>query len=307
MQEALIVGASGFLGRYVTNAMARSGYDVYGVGRSQERPYYLEDTITWIHGDARDLDFMTEIIRGKSVVLHLGGNGSPALANNAPLTSFIDGPLGSVTLMEACRIAGVERLIFASSGGTIYGPTDVVPTPEDHPSFGLGMYAVGKQVSEIYLKEFERLYGVKGFSLRISNPFGFGQRAAGGQGMIAYALESVRSRTAFNVYGDGKNIRDFIYAEDVADAFLACTVYSGEERVFNIGSGAGISIKEVLDVLDQHLSPHRVERVFAQSRSIDIPKSVLDISKAKRELRWEPTTSFSDGIKQTVSRFFSST
>lgn len=303
MKEVLVTGAGGFLGRYVANALAKSGYRVSGVGRSQYGASHLHESVSWIQGDARDAEFMKDAVAGKSVVVHLAGHGAPALSNQMPLDSFVSGPLMSLIAMEACRVNNVERLIFASSGGTVYGPTDVVPTPEDHPSSGYGIYAVGKQVSEVYLKEFERLYGVRGFSLRIANPFGSGQIAAGGQGLIAYALDSVKNCAPFTVYGDGENIRDLVYVEDVADAFVACAGYTGDERVFNIGSGSGISIKTTLNLLDEYLQPYRIERTFAKARGVDIPKSILDVTKAKVELKWRPQTSFSDGVRRTVESF----
>ena len=306
MKEVLVTGAGGFLGRYVANALARSGYHVSGVGRSPDAPSYLDASVVWIQGDASDPEFMKDVAAGKSVVAHLAGHGAPALSNQMPFESFVNGPLMSLAVLEGCRVNNVERLIFASSGGTIYGPTNVVPTPEDHPSSGVGIYSVGKQVSEIYLKEFERLYGVKGFSLRIANPFGSGQIAAGGQGLIAYALDSVKNSAPFTVYGDGENIRDLVYVEDVADAFVAAANYTGDERIFNIGSGSGVSIKATLDVLDEHLKPYRIERTFAEARGVDIPKSILDVTKAHDELKWHPKTTFSEGIKRTVASFLSS-
>ena len=306
MKKVLVTGAGGFLGRYATNVLARSGYRVSGVGRSPKAPSGTEDSVDWIQGDVSNLAFMTDVVAGKSIVVHLAGHGAPALSNQMPFDSFVNGPLMSLTAMEACRVNNVDRLIFASSGGTVYGPTSVVPTPEQHPTFGVGLYAVGKQVSEVYLREFERLYGVKGFSLRIANPFGSGQIAAGGQGLIAYALDSVKNCAKFTVYGDVENIRDLVYVEDVADAFVACANYTGEERVFNIGSGSGVSIKTTLDLLDEHLKPYRIDRTFAEARGVDIPRSILDVSKAKLELKWHPQTSFSDGIRKTVTSFLSS-
>lgn len=302
MKEVLVTGAGGFLGRYVANALAKSGYRVSGVGRSHA-PSHLDESVSWIQGDAQNPEFMKDAVAGKSVVVHLAGHGAPALSNQMPLDSFVSGPMMSLIAMEACRVNSVDRLIFASSGGTVYGPTDIVPTPESHPSSGFGIYAVGKQVSEVYLKEFERLYGVRGFSLRIANPFGSGQIAAGGQGLIAYALDSVKNRAPFTVYGDGENIRDLIYVEDVANAFVACASYTGDERVFNIGSGSGVSIKTTLNVIDEFLHPYRIERTFVKARGVDLPKSILDVTKAKLELKWHPQTSFSEGVRRTVDSF----
>lgn len=296
----LVTGAGGLLGQAVCNNLAQLGYSVYALGRSA-RPAGLASTaVTWICGDAGDPETMFSACEAKSAVIHLASTASPALADSNPREDFLNGPALSMTVLDACRQQSVDRFIFASSGGTIYGHAAKVPTSEGEPLHPKGIYGIGKSVTEQYMAAFERLYGLKCFSLRISNIFGPGQRTAGGQGVIAYALAAALSGQPFTIFGDGENIRDFIYVSDAAVAFAACLAYSGTERVFNVGSGIGVSINAIVDLIDECMSAGKIRRIYQPSRAVDVPISLLDITRIGQELGWKPEVDIRQGIRMTV-------
>lgn len=300
MPRVLITGAGGFLGAHICRKLLGLGYEVYGLGRSVV-PRQLEASgVRWLQGDMSDLVFLAAACEGKDTVIHLASSGSPANANVEPFNDFIHGPTLTVALLEACRVKSVPRVIFASSGGTIYGTPDVVPTPEVSPAKPIGIYGTGKHVSEIYLRAFESLYGIECLSLRISNPFGPGQNPMGAQGVVAYALTAALSGKPFTIYGDGENIRDLVYVDDVSEAFASCLSYKGAERTFNVGSGNGVTINQVIMLIDHYLGTESVPKVHKSPRAVDVRTSILDISRSIQELGWSPKVTIEDGLRRTI-------
>ncbi|MCD7109680.1 NAD-dependent epimerase/dehydratase family protein [Rhizobium sp. DKSPLA3] len=299
-ERVLVIGASGFLGKAVCVRLSELGYRLTGLSRSPKPENLGNVELDWVQADAADLKAVARTCHGQSAVIYLASGASPARADTEPYMDFTSGPALALVALEACRMQSVNRFIFASSGGTIYGKASEVPTNENYQPRPEGIYGLGKLTIEHYMELFQKLYGMKCVSLRIANPFGPGQKMAGGQGVIAYALNSAMSGEPFNIFGDGEHIRDFVYITDVANAFHECLKYDGNVPAFNVGSGVGVSINAVIKMIDRCLGGSGLQINRLPPRAVDVPVSLLDTRLILAETGWRPLVNIEDGLKATV-------
>jgi len=292
-----VLGAGGFLGTNLCRGLQPRVASVRAFGRRQSFPSALTG-VEWIPGDFSDPTSVATAISGCDTVFHLVNATTPASANIDKLADLQSNVAPTLRLLEACREAGVKRVIFISSGGTIYGLPKQVPTPESAPTDPITAYGISKLAIEKYLGLYEYLHGLQYRVLRVANPFGPYQTALKSQGVIAAFMHQCAAREPIHIWGDGSSVRDYVYVTDVVDAMLAAAQHQGPSRVFNIGGGQGRSLLDILDVI-KRVSGTTPEIQFSPSRSVDIPRSVLDISLASQELGWTPLTTFDDGMQRT--------
>ena len=203
--------------------------------------------------------------------------------------------LGTIRLLDHAVKSGLKKIIFVSSGGTVYGKPLQTPIPETHPTNPLCSYGINKLSIEKYLGLYHELYGLDYTVLRMSNPFGERQRTDASQGAVAVFLgKAIRGET-IEIWGDGSVVRDYVYIHDVILALLAALDCSCEEHVFNIGSGKGVSLNELLDSIE-NITLYPTRRRYVKSRLFDVPDNVLDIDRAVSLLDWSPQISFEDGL-----------
>jgi UDP-glucose 4-epimerase len=204
-------------------------------------------------------------------------------------------------MLEICRISGIRKIVFVSSGGTVYGLPQTVPIPESAATEPVCAYGVSKLAVEKYLHLYRRLHNLDYAVLRVANPFGAYQRPDRRQGVIAAMIHRILQNEPVEIWGDGRVVRDFIYIEDVVRALIEVVGYGGSYRVFNIGSGVGRSILEVIANVGTVLRRPRVVPVHKPGRATDVPVNILDISLIKKELGWTPTTDWLDALGATAS------
>jgi UDP-glucose 4-epimerase len=292
-----VLGAGGFLGTNLCRELQPQVASVRAFGRRQSFPSALIG-VEWIPGDFTEPTSVATAISGCDTVFHLVNATTPASANIDKLADLQSNVAPTLRLLEACREAGVKRVIFISSGGTIYGLPKQVPTPESAPTDPITAYGISKLAIEKYLGLYEYLHGLQYRVLRVANPFGPYQTALKSQGVIAAFMHQCASREPIHIWGDGSSVRDYVYVTDVVDAMLAAAQHQGPSRVFNIGGGQGRSLLDILDVI-KRVSGTTPEIQFSPSRSVDIPRSILDISLASQELGWTPQTTFDEGMQRT--------
>ena len=298
-RTALVVGGNGFMGAHVVRALATGGWRVR-VLDLRERPL-LEPPPAFelVTGDYGDEAILDRALEGVDAVVHAAGVALPSAGLREPLRD-VEGELArSLRLAACCAERGVGRIVFASSGGTVYGETPLERVSEDHTPAPVTSYAVMKLATEHYLRVFRRLHGLDSVVLRIGNPYGPGQSPDGRQGFVAVLLGSLLSGRPFELWGDGSVVRDFVYVEDVARAFLAALrVGAHAPRLYNVGTGRGLSLRAMVAAV------HRVTGIappvaYRPGRPIDIPRNVLDCSRAARHLGWAATTSLDEGLRST--------
>lgn len=207
-----------------------------------------------------------------------------------------------VRLVELLRLRPEVGLTFLSSGGAVYGNVDTPPAAESTPADPISSYGILKLTVEMYLTAYARLYGVPVRILRVSNAFGPGQLWAKGQGIVPRLLHCAVTGERFSVYGDGCDIRDYVYIDDVAGAVLAMVSSDLPFALFNVGSGAGHSVLDVVRVVEG-VSGHRIGIEHLPHRPFDVRNIVLDIRRIQAHMDYHPVA-FRDGVQRTwQSRF----
>jgi len=193
----------------------------------------------------------------------------------------------------------IPKIIFISSGGTVYGNPMYLPIDEKHPTDPLVSYGITKLAIEKYLQLYSHLYGIRAITLRVANPYGERQRIETAQGAIGVFLHHALKGLPVEIWGDGSITRDYIHVSDVAEAFVRAVEYSDAKSCFNISSGAGTSLNELIGMLENVLGK-RVEIRYLPGRPFDVPVSILSNDLARDELEWAPSISMRDGIARTA-------
>ena len=238
-------------------------------------------------------------IDGVDVVVHLVSTTVPATSSDDPIFDIGSNLVASVQLLNLMVAQKVRKIVFISSGGTVYGKPDYLPIDERHPTEPRVPYGITKLAIEKYVRMFEYLHGIEATILRVANPFGPGQRPGTGQGVISTFLDRAIRDQPCEIWGDGTVVRDYLYVGDVADAFARAVDLGGEPSVFNICSGSGVSLNDLLSLMERVLG-HDVARTYSPGRLFDVPVSVLDGSLAQQKLGWEPRVQLEDGIRRTA-------
>lgn len=295
----LIVGGAGFIGSHLCDALLSEGHSVRVFDRLGIPPYRQfndQESIEWLQGDFTSAAEIEHAIAGCHVVFHLVSTTLPKSSNDDPIYDVESNVVGTLRLLEAARRASVEKVVFVSSGGTVYGIPKCVPIPETHPTEPVSSYGIGKLTIEKYLHLYHLLHGLDYTILRLANPFGERQRANAAQGAVAVFMSRAIHNQPIEIWGDGSVVRDYIYIADVVDALLKAACYRGDQHLFNIGSGQGKSLNQILDAIES-LTQSPVARTYFPGRAFDVPTNVLDITHAKEHLNWSPKVSFDDGLE----------
>jgi UDP-glucose 4-epimerase len=292
-----VLGAGGFIGINLCQALLREGNLVRAFGRQQLSPEELEGC-EWISGDFSNTSDVSAAINGCEIVFHLVTATTPATANVDKVADLNSNVTNTLHFLDVCLTSGVRKVVFVSSGGTVYGVPDQVPTSESAATNPISAYGISKLAIEKYLGLYKYLYGLDYIILRVSNPFGPFQLARKNQGVIAAFLERVFEGKSIEMWGDGSVTRDYIYIDDVVKALIVAAKYDGVIRIFNIGSGTGRSLKQIASAIDECVDVP-ISIVHLPSRAVDVPVNILDISLAANDLGWSPGTSFKDGLNFT--------
>jgi UDP-glucose 4-epimerase len=293
----LVLGGSGFIGSHVVDALLAAGHAVRVYDRAPERFRPTPSGVEFMQGEFGDTASLAEALVGVDMVFHLVSTTVPSTANLDPIADVQGNLINTIRLMELMRAQGVERLLYLSSGGTVYGVPQVDPVPETHALNPVTSYGIVKVAVENYIRAEQHLHGLKPVILRPSNPFGPRQGHGGVQGVIGTFMWRVAKGEGMQLWGDGSIVRDFIHVRDLAELCLACA----EQEVtgtFNAGAGEGHSIRQVLDGIAE-VSGLLVEPEMKPGRAFDVPRVVLDVTAAEKATGWTPRTGFRDGLAET--------
>ncbi len=298
-KPVLVIGGNGFVGSALVKKLHEHGHEVIGMSRSKENKLTTLSSVEWINASINDDDALNAVLPKVDVCFHLASSTVPQTANLNPRNDIATNLIGTVGLLEAAVEAKLKRLIFVSSGGTVYGPPQIVPIPEEHKLEPTTSYGITKAAIEKFIHLFQQRDGLDSIILRLSNPYGPGQKTHGTQGVIAAFAYRILNDLPIELWGDGSTIRDFIYIDDAINGLMASIDYSGTHRVFNIGSGIGISISEIIKKIEDACNKKANIHVKGKIK-LDVDKNILDIKKAATELKYQPETSIEDGIKKTI-------
>jgi UDP-glucose 4-epimerase len=300
--KCVILGGGGFIGSHLASSLLRRGYKVRTFDRL-ERIVPDSDIETadleWFQGDFQDQKDLASALEGVDVVYHLISTTIPQSSNENPLYDIQTNVVATLQMLDLMLELGIRRIVFVSSGGTVYGVPQRIPLTEDHPTNPICAYGISKLSIEKYLALYNHLHNLDYTILRLSNPYGAGQDGMRGQGVLAAFCSAVKQGLPLQIWGDGSVVRDYIHIDDVCEVMSGVLSYSGPERIFNIGSGVGASLNQLVDVLRQ-VSDAAVAVEYLQARNCDVPVNVLDIARAEHTLSWAPQIDLYQGVSRLL-------
>jgi len=293
--KILVLGGNGFIGSHVVDGLLSEGHQVRVYDRTPEHYRAPIQGVEYRFGEFSDSACIAEALTDVDAVCHLISTMLPATSNMDPLGDIQGNLINTVQLLEQMRKQGVQRILYLSSGGTVYGNPEILPIPETHQLRPICSYGVVKVAIENYLMMYKKLYGFKPIVLRPSNPYGPRQSHTQLQGVISMFLGKYVNSEPLEIWGDGSIVRDYMYIDDLSKLCVKA-LESDLCGIFNAGSGEGHSINEIVTLIDSLFSEH-VDVIYHEGRDFDVKKVVLDIRAVKSELDWEPMVALADGIE----------
>ena len=310
--KALVTGGAGFIGSTLVDRLLAEGNPVDVVDNLStgslanlaDARRSKEGRMTFHQIDIRSPDLAELMNRCRpDVVFHLAAQADVRVSVADPLFDADVNVMGSLRVLEGARSSGAHKVVFASSGGTIYGdpaPADL-PVKESHPQNPLSPYGVAKKVVSDYLNAYRELHSLEFTSLALANVYGPRQDPHGEAGVVAIFAGRLLEGQPCTIYGDGKQTRDFVYVDDVVDAF-ARAAERGGGLVLNIGTGDETSVNDLYRTLAGRAGVDR-PAVTAPPRPGELQRSCLDPGRARIHLGWEPWTSLDDGAAAVIDWF----
>jgi UDP-glucose 4-epimerase len=298
-RRVVVTGGAGFIGSHVADAFLARDYGVLVIddlstGSEDNVPTAAEFERIDIVDDAAVARVFSSF--RPNAVCHLAAQASVTASVHFPERDLSVNVRGTFNVLEAAKDVGAP-VVFASTGGALYGDNAPIPSPETTWAEPLAPYGASKLAGEAYVATWGRLHGVANVVLRLGNVYGPRQNPHGEAGVVAIFSERLRLRDAPVVYGDGRQTRDYIYVSDVASAFVLAAE-GGRAATFNVGWGREVSVLDLLEVL-QRLAPAPVEPSFEPLRAGELTHSALDSTRLRSTLGWEPRVGLQEGLSAT--------
>jgi UDP-glucose 4-epimerase len=307
--RTLVTGAAGFIGSTLVDRLLADGHSVVGVddlssGRSTNLgPAERHDAFEFAKADIVDADLIGLFADVKpEAVFHLAAQISVKHSVDDPQFDSSVNVVGTVRLAEAARRAGVRKVVHTSSGGSVYGTPPVYPTSEDVAVDPSSPYAASKVCGEVYLNMFRNLYGLDCSHIAPANVYGPRQDPHGEAGVVAIFAQALLAGRPTKIFGDGTDTRDYVFVDDVVDAFVRASGEAGAGQRFNIGTGVETSVRQLHSEIAAAVGSAD-EPELHPPRLGDLKRSCLDIGRAKAVLGWTPKIALKDGVPRTVDFF----
>ncbi len=301
--KTLVTGGAGFIGSTIVDALIAEGHEVLIVDNlSSGRRENVNPSARFVDIDIRDRGIASLFKSEKPVtVFHYAGQIDVRRSISEPLFDCDVNLKGLLNILTSAAENSCKKFIFASSGGAIYGDVAELPATEDSPVSPISPYGVAKAAGELYLQCFQRMSGLDYVALRYSNVYGPRQDPIGEAGVVAIFTHTMLHGIEPEIFGDGKQTRDFVYVDDVAAANLKALAASGS-GVYNIASGTELSINNLFAVI-AGLTGYHGKVSHAAPRPGEIQRTYLDCSRALTDMSWKPSVSIEEGLARTVGYF----
>lgn len=301
--KILVTGGAGFIGSNVVDAYIEKGYDVVVVDDlSSGKKENLNRKVKFYKLDICD-EALEEVFKEEEIdiVNHHAAQVDVRKSIADPAFDARINIEGSLNILENSRKYKIQKIIFASSGGVIYGECGGLPPNEDSPVSPLSPYGVSKYAVECYLSTYAKIYGLKYTTLRYGNVYGPRQDPYGEAGVVAIFSGKMLNNEETNIFGDGEQLRDYVYVGDVVKANILC-LESGDNEIFNIGTGTSTSVNCLFSEMKE-LTHYSKEAMYKPPRAGELIRSSLDAGKAAKKLGWKAEVSFKQGLKKTIEFF----
>jgi len=300
-KKCLILGGGGFIGSHLAEKLLEKNYDVVIFDKlnfSRKNINHILDRIKVVEGDFNNEIDLKSALKDIDIAFHLVSSTLPAKSNENPIYDVETNLVSTLRFLNEVFINNISKVIFISSGGTVYGIPERLPIKEYHPRKPICSYGIIKKTIEDYLYMFEKLYGLDYYVFRLSNPYGERQNPFVAQGVIPVFLKKLIRGEQIEIWGDGNVERDYIYIKDVADALVKCLEVNPNERVFNLGSGKGYTLNDIIGIIEK-VTHKKTNVIYKEKRNIDVPVNVLDNKLISEKLNWSPDTDIEEGIAKT--------
>ncbi len=300
MAKCVVLGGTGFMGSHLSEALLNSNHDVRVFGSMKTKNYGIGDVrekAEMVMGDFITGKGLKSALKGMDYVFHFISATKNMSSVHEPTFDINANVLASLRLFDIAVEEGVRKIIFASSGGTVYGEPESLPVSETAPTNPLSPYGISKLMIERYLEYYRRMHGLDYLILRYSNPYGERQDPLKRQGIISVFLDRVKRGEKPIIYGDGSTVKDYIYIKDAIEATLL-PLDKSRHRIYNVGSGIGTSINELIEMLSE-VTGETIEPLYGDVESVGVNRLVLDVSRIRDEFGWKPRVELRNGIKKT--------
>tara|TARA_R110000787_G_scaffold46612_8_gene113028 strand:+ start:20376 stop:21278 length:903 start_codon:yes stop_codon:yes gene_type:complete len=292
----LVLGGAGFIGAHIVEELLSEGHFVRVLDRS---PASKCLSVEYIQIDFNDVMALSEALVDIDTVIHLVSTSVPSTSNNDPVSDINGNLVNTIRLLEAMKNSGVKKIIYFSSGGTVYGHPQISPMDEFHVTNPVCSYGIVKLAIEKYLNMYSDLYGFISIIMRPSNPYGLGQRRMGVQGFIGTCINLAINEKILTIWGDGSVVRDYIHVSDVVRATIKMLDLE-QSNIFNISSGNGYTLNEIVGLVEK-FTRKKINITYKDKRDFDISVMVLNNNRAMKLLNWTPLINIEKGIEMTVS------
>ncbi len=300
--KILVTGGAGFIGSNVVDAYIDKGYEVVVVDDlSSGKKENLNKKAKFYKLDICDKALEEAFEEGIDIVNHHAAQVDVRRSIADPAVDARINIEGSLNILENCRKYNIKKIIFASSGGVIYGECGSVPPNEDSPTSPISPYGVSKYAMECYLSSYEKIYGLRYTALRYGNVYGPRQDPYGEAGVVAIFSRKMLNNEEVDIFGDGEQVRDYVYVGDVVKANILC-LENGNNEIFNIGTGKCTSVNQLFSEMKQ-LTHYSKEAVYKPRRAGELIRSSLDVGKAEKKLGWKEVVNLTQGLKKTIDFF----
>ncbi len=307
--KILITGGAGFIASHIADAYIEAGHEVSIIDDlSTGKKSNINPKARFFEGNIADKSFVEQVLISQEfdIVNHHAAQIDVRKSVADPAGDAIINIVGSLNLFEAARKASVKHIIFASTGGAIYGEQDYFPADEEHPTRPESPYGTSKRAVELYLGYYKAVYGLNHTIVRYSNVYGPRQDPHGEAGVVAIFCNALIDGRQVYIYGNGTQTRDYVYVGDLVRAHLAIINHLDTSTTYNIATGIETDVNTLYGVLSNILTngntaPQAPQ--YAEARLGEQQRSVCDASKAKKELGWEPKTSLEMGLRETAEYF----
>jgi UDP-glucose 4-epimerase len=297
--RVLLVGGNGFIGSHLVDELLREEYGVRVLDRKAEMFRQPVTGVEYVIGSFADVFTLREAIDGCEILIHLAHSTVPLTSLNHPEEEVLDSVGAFVNMINCFKNKGIQKIIFFSSGGAVYGNPESLPVVEDATMKPISPYGVAKIMMEKYLYMFSHLYGLEYIIVRPSNAFGPRQDYKGAQGVIPIFVSKILDDETIQIWGDGKAMKDYIYVGDVVKAVVGLMKIGFDKSVYNVSSGVGRRLLNIIEDIGIICGRKpKVEHIPAPL--YDVKNIVLSSEKIIRRTGWKPTTSFEDGLLKTL-------
>ena len=309
LSEILVTGGAGFIGSHIVDRLLEEGVKVrvldnLSTGEKKNLAQHQhKKSFQFIEGDTRNFELVKKAVKGVDAVVHEAALVSVTLSVEDPLLSNEINVKGTLNLLKASADAHVKRFVLASSCA-VYGDTETLPNHEKLAPKPLAPYAVDKMASEYYAKVFCDVYGLETVSLRYFNVYGPRQKYSPYSGVISIIINQLLENKPPTIYGDGEQTRDFVNVKDVVEAnMLALSKQEAVGEVFNVGTGEPITIGKLTETVQKIMDKTNLKPVHAEPRRGDIRHSYGDITKARKNLGYEPQVQLETGLSELLKSY----